>query len=202
MNHLSSNFIGSLVFQTGIGQAVEIFKLAASRLMQTAQSLKFPTVQSREMQTHDGVLSSDRLMQKAIRSAHQPTNPAHYESFVVQKSAPANQVQSNPLGQPHGSVLRPAIEGLSLQVDPAYALTTHPHGELILADQVNKGAQPPKRFFLCVTSAYARFMVRLEGDTSECAGFLCCLSANPFQPYHLHLAVIGKASLTKESHHD
>ena len=93
--------------------------------------------------------------------------------------------------------------GLSLCMNPAYASAVQPHAGLILADQVNKGAQPPKRFFLCVTSAYAHPMVRLEGDTFACAGFLCCLSANPLQPYHLnHLAVIGKASLTKESDHD
>lgn len=194
MNHLSSSFISSLVFQTGIGQAVEIFKLAASRQMQTFQSLKFTTVKSHEMQTHDGVLSSDRLMQKSARSSHQPTSPAHYESFVVQKSASPNQVKSNPHGQQRGSVLRRAIESLSLCTDPAYALTTHPHGELILADQVANGAQPPKRFFLCVTSAYVRFMAWLRGDTFECAGFHLHRSANPSQSCHPHLAVIGRTS--------
>ena len=193
MNHLSSSFISSLVFQTGIGQAVEIFKLAASRLMQTAQSLKFQTVQSREMQTDDGVLSSCSLMQKAIRSSHQLPNPAHYESFVVQKSASPNQVKSNPHGQQRGSVLRRAIESLSLRVNPAYALTTHPHGELILADHIVTGAQPPKRFFLCVTFAYARFMAWLRGDTFECAGIQLLRSANPSQSCHPHLAVNGKA---------
>lgn len=54
---LPSRLISSLVFQTGISHAVEIFKLAASRLMQTFQSLKFPTVQSREMQTVGGLQS-------------------------------------------------------------------------------------------------------------------------------------------------
>lgn len=132
-------------------------------------------------------------MKKSARSSLQPTNPAHYESFVVQKSASLNQVQSNPLGQPHGSVLRTAIEGLSLQVDPAYALTTHPHGELILADHIVTGAQPPKRFFLCVTFAYARFMAWLRGDTFECAGIQLLRSANPSQSCHPHLAVNGKA---------
>lgn len=88
--------------------------------------------------------------------------------------------------------------GLSLCMNPAYASPVQPHAGLILADHVTSGAQPAiNAVFLCVLSAYARPMVRLEGDTFACAGIHSFLSANPLQPYHLnHLAVIGKASLT------
>jgi hypothetical protein len=83
---------------------------------------------------------------------------------------------------------------------PSYAKDVHPHGELALVGYFTKGAYSPLRaFFMRKISMRSHFMVRLERDTFECAGFLLCLSTNPFQLCHPHLVVNGKApELQKE----
>ena len=59
-------------------------------------------------------------------------------------------------------------------------------------------------FFVRNISMRSHVMAKLERDTFECAGFLCCLSTNPLQLCHPHyLVVIGKAlkqSLGAHSH--
>lgn len=79
----------------------------------------------------------------------------------------------------------------------AYPKSVHPHGELALAGyKDNIGAYSPHRaFFMRNISMRSHVMAELERDTFMCAGSLCCLSANPFQPRHHYLAVIGKASI-------
>ena len=86
-----------------------------------------------------------------------------------------------------GLALIVLIGGLSQCSQSAYAAHAHPHGELILAGQLASGAQPPERFFLCVLSAYARFMAGLGGDTFACAGFPCVPVCQPFQVLPLSL---------------
>ena len=78
-----------------------------------------------------------------------------------------------------------------------YSKSVHPHGELALAGyKDNIGAYSPHRaFFMRNISMRSHVMAELERDTFMCAGSLCCLSANPFQPRHHYLAVIGKASI-------
>ena len=52
--------------------------------------------------------------------------------------------------------------------------------------------------FFCMRNLSMRshVMAKLEGDTFECAGFLCSQSTNPFQLCHLnYLVVIGKAPI-------
>ena len=66
--------------------------------------------------------------------------------------------------------------------------------KLALVGYYYKGAYSPLRaFFMRSNSMRSHFMVKLERDTFECAGFLCCLSTNPFQLCHPHLVVNGKA---------
>jgi hypothetical protein len=67
----------------------------------------------------------------------------------------------------------------------------------------NKGAYSPLRaFFMCKISMPQHIsMVKLERDTFECTGFLCCLSTNPFQLCHPHLVVNGKAPLSSKGAH-
>lgn len=114
---------------------------------------------------------------------------------------------SNPHGQ-HSTTLRSPnvanakinnLRHLFLSAKPAYALSAHPHGELILADHDSLAHLPRlNAVFLCVLSAYARFfMVGLKGDTFEYASYLTDWSANPLQSYrpNNHLAVIGKTSI-------
>jgi hypothetical protein len=56
------------------------------------------------------------------------------------------------------------------------------------------GAYSPLRaFFVRKISMHSHFMVKLERDTFECAGYLLHLSTNPFQLCHPHLVVNGKA---------
>ena len=82
-----------------------------------------------------------------------------------------------------------------------YSKTVHPHGELALVGYINKGAYSPNRaFFMRYLSMRSHVMVELEGDTFECAGFLCSLSTNPFQLCHPHLVVNGKAPTYKGAH--
>ena len=76
----------------------------------------------------------------------------------------------------------------------AYANGVHPHGELALVGYTYTSAYSPLRaFFMRKISMRSHFMAELERDTFECAGFLCCLSTNPFQLCHPHLVVNGKA---------
>lgn len=78
----------------------------------------------------------------------------------------------------------------------AYANGVHPHGELALVGYTYTSAYSPLRaFFMRNISMRSHVMAELERDTFMCAGSLCCLSANPFQPRHHYLAVIGKASI-------
>ncbi|MDQ9010071.1 hypothetical protein RFI36_09450 [Acinetobacter gerneri] len=66
--------------------------------------------------------------------------------------------------------------------------------ELALVGYTYTSAYSPLRaFFVRNISMRSHFMVKLERDTFECAGFLCCLSTNPFQLCHPHLVVNGKA---------
>ena len=83
----------------------------------------------------------------------------------------------------------------------AYANGVHPHGELALVGYNYEGAYSPNRaFFMRYLSMRSHVMVELEGDTFECAGFLCSLSTNPFQLCHPHLVVNGKAPTYKGAH--
>ena len=50
-------------------------------------------------------------------------------------------------------------------------------------------------FCMRILSMHSHVMVKLEGDTFECAGNLVSQSTNPFQLCHPHLVVIGKASI-------
>ena len=69
--------------------------------------------------------------------------------------------------------------------------------ELVLVGNLlSTGALSALRaFFVRKISMHPHVMAELERDTFMCAGSLCCLSANPFQPRHHYLAVIGKASI-------
>ncbi len=83
----------------------------------------------------------------------------------------------------------------------AYANGVHPHGELALVGYNYEGAYSPNRaFFMRYLSMRSHVMAELEGDTFECAGFLCSLSTNPFQLCHPHLVVNGKAPTYKGAH--
>ncbi|TCB38170.1 hypothetical protein E0H82_00840 [Acinetobacter sp. ANC 4910] len=84
----------------------------------------------------------------------------------------------------------------------AYAYGVHPHGELALVGYYYKGAYSPLRaFFMRYISMRLHIvMAELEGDTFECAGFLCSQSTNPFQFCHPHLVVNGKAPIYKGAH--
>ena len=67
--------------------------------------------------------------------------------------------------------------------------------KLALVGYISKGAYSPLRaFFMRYLSMRSHVMVKLEGDTFECAGNLLSLSTNPFQLCHPHLVVNGKAS--------
>ena len=68
--------------------------------------------------------------------------------------------------------------------------------KLALVGYYYKGAYSPLRaFFMRYFSMLSHVMAKLEGDTFECAGFLCSQSTNPFQLCHPHyLVVIGRAS--------
>lgn len=55
-------------------------------------------------------------------------------------------------------------------------------------------------FCMCIFSMRSHVMAELEGDTFECAGFLCSQSTNPFQLCHHHLVVNGKAPIYKGAH--
>ncbi|WOE32963.1 MULTISPECIES: hypothetical protein [unclassified Acinetobacter] len=74
--------------------------------------------------------------------------------------------------------------------------------ELALVGYFVKGAYSPLRaFFMREISMRSHFMVKLERDTFECAGYLLRLSTNPFQLCHPHLVVNGKApNLVKGAH--
>ena len=72
---------------------------------------------------------------------------------------------------------------------------------LALVGYYYKGAYSPLRaFFVRNISMRSHVMAELEGDTFECAGFLCSQSTNPFQLCHPHLVVNGKAPIYKGAH--
>lgn len=89
------------------------------------------------------------------------------------------------------------IMGLSFCSNPAYALAIQPHAGLALAGHSVQGAQPPKRFFLCVPFGYSPVMAWQKGDTFACASYLVHWSANPLLSCHPYLAVSGKTSLVQ-----
>ncbi|QDK98215.1 hypothetical protein FM020_10085 [Acinetobacter tandoii] len=74
--------------------------------------------------------------------------------------------------------------------------------KLALVGYYYKGAYSPLRaFFMRYISMRLHIvMAELEGDTFECAGFLCSQSTNPFQFCHPHLVVNGKAPIYKGAH--
>ena len=74
--------------------------------------------------------------------------------------------------------------------------------KLALTGYNYEGAYSPLRaFFMRYLSMRSHVMVKLEGDTFECAGNLLSLSTNPFQLCHLnYLVVIGKAPKSKGAH--
>ncbi|MEC6035997.1 hypothetical protein QAB16_004870 [Acinetobacter nosocomialis] len=73
--------------------------------------------------------------------------------------------------------------------------------KLALVGYISKGAYSPLRaFFMRYLSMRSHVMVKLEGDTFECAGNLLSLSTNPFQLCHPHLVVNGKAPKSKGAH--
>ena len=83
----------------------------------------------------------------------------------------------------------------------AYANGVHPHGELALVGYNSSlDALSERAFFVREISMRSHVMAKLEGDTFECAGFLCSLSTNPFQLCHPHLVVNGKAPTYKGAH--
>ncbi|MHA3050864.1 hypothetical protein [Acinetobacter sp. ANC 4640] len=73
---------------------------------------------------------------------------------------------------------------------------------LALVGYYYKGAYSPLRAFFmrCISMRLHIVMAELEGDTFECAGFLCSQSTNPFQFCHPHLVVNGKAPIYKGAH--
>ena len=73
--------------------------------------------------------------------------------------------------------------------------------KLALVGYILRGAQSARAFFVRNISMRSHVMAKLEGDTFECAGFLCSQSTNPFQLCHLnYLVVIGKAPIYKGAH--
>ena len=78
----------------------------------------------------------------------------------------------------------------------AYAKGVHPHGELALVGYLSLAHIVRFGLFLCVIPlCVSIFMVKLEGDTFECAGTLVSQSTNPLWLCHPHLVVNGKASI-------
>lgn len=74
--------------------------------------------------------------------------------------------------------------------------------KLALVGYYYKGAYSPLRaiFMRSISMRLHIVMAELEGDTFECAGFLCSQSTNPFQFCHPHLVVNGKAPIYKGAH--
>ena len=73
--------------------------------------------------------------------------------------------------------------------------------KLALVGYISKGAYSPQRaFFMRYISMRSHVMVKLEGDTFECAGNLLSQSTNLFQLCHPHLVVNGKAPKSKGAH--
>ena len=72
--------------------------------------------------------------------------------------------------------------------------------KLALVGYILRGAQSARAFFVRNISMRSHVMAKLEGDTFECAGFLCSQSTNPFQLCHPHLVVNGKAPIYKGAH--
>ena len=85
--------------------------------------------------------------------------------------------------------------------DNRYSALVHPHGELALVSYILRGAHPAySGFFVRNISMRSHFMVKLEGDTFECAGNLVDLLTNPFQLCHPHLVMNGRASYLQGAH--
>ena len=60
---------------------------------------------------------------------------------------------------------------------------------------------PLRAFFVREISMRSHVMVKLEGDTFECASYLSYWSTNPFQLcHHNYLVVIGKAPINSGAH--
>ena len=84
----------------------------------------------------------------------------------------------------------------------AYAYGVHPHGELALVGYLSLAHIVRFGLFLCVIPlCVSIFMVKLEGDTFECAGTLVSQSTNPLWLCHPHLVVNGKASINSLGAH-
>ena len=84
----------------------------------------------------------------------------------------------------------------------AYANGVHPHGELALVGYLSLAHIVRFGLFLCVIPlCVSIFMVKLEGDTFECAGTLVSQSTNPLWLCHPHLVVNGKASINSLGAH-
>jgi hypothetical protein len=77
----------------------------------------------------------------------------------------------------------------------AYSNTVHPHGESSLVTSNSIAHIVRSGLFLCVPFGYASFMVRLNGDTFECASLLLSLLTNPVQLNRPHLVMNGSTSI-------
>ena len=94
------------------------------------------------------------------------------------------------------------IVGLESCHEPRYANGVHPHGELALVGYLSLAHIVRFGLFLCVIPlCVSIFMVKLEGDTFECAGTLVSQSTNPLWLCHPHLVVNGKASINSLGAH-
>jgi len=80
-------------------------------------------------------------------------------------------------------------------VNPAYALTAHPHGESGLVTSDSLAHTPRLAVFLCVPFSYAPFMVWLNGEAFAPASDLENLLTNPVQSNHPHLVMSGSTSI-------
>jgi hypothetical protein len=76
---------------------------------------------------------------------------------------------------------------------PAFA-ATHCQSGLVTSKHTS-ARRRNDAVFLCVPFGYSASMVRLDGDTFACAGFLCDLLTNPVQSNHPHLVMNGSTSL-------
>ena len=75
--------------------------------------------------------------------------------------------------------------------------------KLALVGYDSNGVQSAYRaFFVRYFSMRSHVMVKLERDTFECVGIRLNLSTNPFQLYHPHLVVNGKAPLKSNGAHN
>ena len=87
------------------------------------------------------------------------------------------------------------LRPLSSAVNPAYALTAHPHGESGLVTSDSLAHTPRLAVFLCVPFSYAPVMVWLSGEAFAPASDLENLLTNPAQSNHPHLVMSGSTSI-------